>query len=304
MAQVKAGEIEAGPSVPAPAAEAGKPGGHGPSRTAPLTIEPPRRWELDRLREVWLYRELLYFLVWRELKVRYKQTMFGGAWAVLQPLITMVVFTAVFSRLMGVPSDGLPYPVFSYAALLPWTFFATGIARAGNSLVQDPNLLSKIYFPRETLPLASVSAMLVDLAIAFVILLGMMAFYGLVPGLAVLTLPLFVLLAYLTALGVGLWLAAANVKYRDINYVIPFLSQLWLFLTPVAYPASLVPESWRVVYGLNPMAGVVEGFRWALLGTDSADWGLIMASTGVVLVLLVSGLVYFRRMEREFADVV
>jgi lipopolysaccharide transport system permease protein len=256
------------------------------------------------VREVWHYRELLYFLLWRDLKVRYKQTVFGGAWAILQPLVTMVVFTAIFARLMGIPSDGVPYPVFSYIGLLPWTFFAAAVARAGNSLIQDPNLLSKIYFPREALPIAAVSSMLVDLGVAFVILLGMMVFYDLVPGIAVVTLPLFVLLAYFTALGIGLWLSAANVKYRDINYVTPFLTQLWLFVTPVAYPASLVPENWRTLYGMNPMVGVVEGFRWALLGTDSATGGMIVVSTAVALVLVGTGLVYFRRMEREFADVV
>jgi lipopolysaccharide transport system permease protein len=273
-------------------------------RTAPLTIEPPRRWQALDLGEIWHCRDLVYFLTWRELRVRYKQTFFGGAWAVLQPLLTMVVFTLVFSRLIGVPSEGIPYPVFSYAALLPWTFFATAMTRAGNSLVQDPNLLSKVYFPRLALPLASVSALLVDFGIAFVILLGMLVFYGIVPGVAVLTLPLFLALAYFTALSVGVWLSAINVKYRDITYVVPLLSQFWLFLTPVAYPITLIPEEWRVVYGLNPMVGVVEGFRWALFGTESAGMGTLLASTAAVLVLCVGGLFYFRRTEREFADVV
>jgi lipopolysaccharide transport system permease protein len=273
-------------------------------RTAPLTIEPPSRWQALDLGEIWHCRELVYFLTWRELRVRYKQTFFGGAWAVLQPFLTMVVFTLVFSRLIKVPSEGIPYPVFSYAALLPWTFFATAMARAGNSLVQDPNLLSKVYFPRLALPLASVSAMLVDFGIAFVILLGMLVFYGIVPGVAVLTLPLFLALAYLTAISVGVWLSAINVKYRDITYVVPLLSQFWLFLTPVAYPITLIPEEWRVVYGLNPMVGVVEGFRWALFGTESAGVGTLLVSTAVVLVLFVGGLFYFRRTEREFADVV
>jgi lipopolysaccharide transport system permease protein len=275
------------------------------ARRAPyLTIEPPRRWQALDLGEIWHYRELVYFLTWRELRVRYRQTFFGGSWAVLQPLMTMVVFTIVFSRLIGVPSEGIPYPVFSYAALVPWTFFATAMARGGNSLIQDPNLLSKVYFPRLALPLAAVSALLVDFGVAFVILLGMMAYYGIVPGAEVLTLPLFLALAYLTALAVAVWLSSINVKYRDITYVVPLLSQFWLFLTPVAYPITLVPDEWRVVYGLNPMVGVVEGFRWALLGTDSADLGTLLASTVVVLVLSVSGLFYFRRTEREFADVV
>jgi lipopolysaccharide transport system permease protein len=276
----------------------------GARSTAALTIEPPGRWRALDLGEIWHYRELVYFLTWRELRVRYKQTFFGGAWAVLQPVLTMIVFTIVFSRLIKVPSEGVPYPVFSYAALLPWTFFATAMARGGNSLVQDPNLLSKVYFPRLALPAASVSAMLVDLGIAFVVLLGMLVFYGIVPGAAVLTLPLFVALAYLTALAVAIWLSAINVKYRDITYVVPLLTQFWLFLTPVAYPITLIPDEWRVVYGLNPMVGVVEGFRWALLGTGSADAGTILVSTAAVLVLCISGLFYFRRTEREFADVV
>jgi lipopolysaccharide transport system permease protein len=276
----------------------------GARRAPSLTIEPPRRWQALDLGEIWRYRELVYFLTWRELRVRYRQTFFGGSWAVLQPLVTMVVFTIVFSRLIGVPSQGIPYPVFSYAALVPWTFFATAMARGGNSLVQDPNLLSKVYFPRLALPLAAVSALLVDFGVAFAILLGMMAYYGIVPGAAVLTVPLFLALAYFTALAVGVWLSAINVKYRDITYVVPLLSQFWLFLTPVAYPITLVPDEWRVVYGLNPMVGVVEGFRWALLGTESAGAATIVVSTAAVLVLSVSGLFYFRRTEREFADVV
>ena len=276
----------------------------GARSTAALTIEPPGRWRALDLGEIWHYRELVYFLTWRELRVRYRQTFFGGAWAVLQPVLTMVVFTVVFSRLIKVPSEGVPYPVFSYAALLPWTFFATAMARGGNSLVQDPNLLSKVYFPRLALPAASVSAMLVDLGVAFVVLLGMLVFYGIVPGAAVLTLPLFLALAYLTALAVAVWLSAINVKYRDITYVVPLLTQFWLFLTPVAYPITLIPDEWRVVYGLNPMVGVVEGFRWALLGTESAGVGTLLLSTAAVLVLCISGLFYFRRTEREFADVV
>jgi lipopolysaccharide transport system permease protein len=273
-------------------------------RTPSLTIEPPGRWQALDLGEIWHYRELVYFLTWRELRVRYKQTFFGSSWAVLQPFLTMVVFTVVFSRLIKVSSEGIPYPVFSYAALLPWTFFATAMARGGNSLVQDPNLLSKVYFPRLALPMASVSALLVDFGIAFVILLGMLVFYGIVPGAEVLTLPLFLALAYFTALAVAVWLSAINVKYRDITYVVPLLSQFWLFLTPVAYPITLVPDEWRVVYGLNPMVGVVEGFRWALFGTESAGAGTLLISAAVVLVLCVSGLFYFRRTEREFADVV
>ena len=272
-------------------------------RTSPVVIQPPTGWRLLDFRELWRYRELVYFLLWRELKVRYKQTAIGGAWAVLQPLGTMVVFSLVFSSLLQVPSENVAYPVFSYVALLPWTFFSTAITRASGSLVQDPSLLSKVYFPRVALPLAVESVMLVDLAIAFVILIGLMAFYGLAPGLAVVSLPFFVLLACVTALGVGLFLSASNVKYRDINYVTPFVVQAWLFITPVAYSATVVPEAWHIVYALNPMVGVVEGFRWALLGTEIST-GTIIASSGVALVLFGAGLLYFRRAEHAFADVV
>jgi lipopolysaccharide transport system permease protein len=272
-------------------------------RPSPVVIQSATGWRLLDMGELWRYRELVYFLLWRELKVRYKQTVIGGAWAVLQPLGMMVVFSLVFSRLLNVPSESVAYPVFAYVALLPWTFFSTAITRAANSLVQDPSLLSKVYFPRVALPLAVEAVMLVDFAIAFVILIGLMAFYGLVPGLAVVSLPFFVLLACVTALGVGLWLSASNVKYRDINYVTPFVVQAWLFITPVAYPSTLVPEAWRTVYALNPMVGVVEGFRWALLGTPISA-GTIIASSSVALVLLGTGLLYFRRTEHAFADVV
>lgn len=275
-----------------------------PGRGFPLTIEPPVGWHAFDLREVWPYRDLLYFLIWRDLKVRYKQTTIGGIWAVLQPFMTMVVFSIVFGRLVNVPSDGVPYPIFSYTGLLPWTFFAAAVARGGNSLVQDPNLISKVYFPRLILPVAAVSSMLVDFVCAFGILIGMMLYYGIVPGLAVLTLPAFLLFAYVTAFAVSAWLSAANVKYRDITYVIPVLVQFWLFLTPVVYPSSLVPEAWRTLYSLNPMVGVVEGFRWALLGTESATGAMIFVSAAAVLALTVGGLLYFRRMERDFADVV
>lgn len=273
--------------------------------TVPSTvIEPPARWRALDVREVWHYRELVYFLIWRDLKVRYKQTVIGGTWAVLQPFLTMVVFTIVFGRLLDVPSEGIPYPVFAYTALLPWTFFAAAVARGGNSLIQDPNLLSKVYFPRIALPLAAMSSVLVDFAVAFAILVGMMLVYGVVPGFAVLALPLFVVLAYVTTVGVGFWLSSLNVKYRDINYVIPLLVQFWLFLTPVAYPTNLVPEAWRALYSVNPMVGVVEGFRWALLGTGSLSAQAMIISVTVALALCASGLLYFRRVEHEFADVV
>jgi lipopolysaccharide transport system permease protein len=273
-------------------------------QTQPILIEPPRRWEALDLREFWRYRELLYFLAWRDIKVRYKQTVIGMAWAVLQPFLTMVVFSIIFGALLRVPSDGVPYPVFSYAALLPWTFFAAALNRSGNSLISDANLISKVYFPRLILPLSAVLSLILDFAVAFVILLVMMLFYGTVPGIVVVTLPLFLLLAFMTALACGLWLSALNVKYRDVAYVIPFLTQFWLFITPVAYPSSIIPEIWRPLYGLNPMAGVIEGFRWALLGTEPVPSGLIFVSTAVVVALLICGLFYFHRMEAEFADVI
>ncbi|CCF83163.1 ABC transporter permease [Nitrolancea hollandica] len=269
-----------------------------------LVIKPTRGWAALNLRDLWHYRELLYFMTWRDVKVRYKQTAIGAVWAVLQPFLTMVVFSIIFGRLAKVPSDGVPYPVFSFSALLPWTFFATAITQAGTSLVTNINLVSKVYFPRLIVPTAGVLVGIVDFAVAFVVLLGMMLVYGIVPGIAVLTLPLFLLLAFMTALGISLWLSALNVKYRDIRFTIPFLTQFWLFVTPVAYSSSMIPEKWRLLYGLNPMAGVVEGFRWALLGSEQAPGGMILVSAAVVIVLFVGGLFYFRRMEREFADVI
>jgi lipopolysaccharide transport system permease protein len=272
--------------------------------TRSLVIEPPRRWEAIQLGEFWAYRELLYFLTWRDVKVRYKQTAIGAAWAVLQPLLTMVVFAVIFGAFIRVPTDGLPYPVFAYAALLPWNFFASSLSRASSSLVNDASLISKVYFPRLLLPVSAVLSMTIDFGIAFIILLGMMAWYGIVPGLAVLTLPFFLLLAFITALGCGLWLSALNVRYRDIAYITPFLIQVWLFVTPVAYPSSIIPERWRALYGLNPMAGVVEGFRWALLNTAEAPQATILVSTGVVVLLFIGGIFWFRRLEQGFADVV
>ena len=271
--------------------------------TPGILIEAPRRWEALDLRELWRYRELLYFLAWRDVKVRYKQTAIGAAWAILQPFLTMVVFSIIFGELLEVPSDGVPYPVFAYAALLPWNFFAGALTRSGNSLIADTNLISKVYFPRLILPLSAVMSLILDFAVAFVILLLMMLFYHIVPGVAVVTLPLFLLLALMTALACGVWLSAVNIKYRDVAYVIPFLTQFWLFITPVAYPSTIIPEPWRVFYGLNPMAGVVEGFRWALLGKQQLSWDLVLISFLVVIPLLVGGLFYFRRMEHEFADV-
>jgi lipopolysaccharide transport system permease protein len=262
----------------------------------------------DRLRQyladLWEYRELLHIFVWRDIKVRYKQTVLGAAWAVLQPLLTMVVFSIFFGRLANVPSDGLPYPIFAYCALLPWQLFAKSLTDASNSLVTNRQLITKVYFPRLAIPISAVIAGLVDFAIAFVVLLGMMFWYGITPTAAIVTLPLFILFAMITALAIGLWLSALNVEYRDVRYTIPFLTQFWLFATPIAYPSSLVPEAIRPFYGLNPMAGVVEGFRWALLGTAQQPGPLLPVSVATVLVLLFTGLLYFRRTERTFADVV
>jgi len=274
-----------------------------PAEPAWQLIEAPRGLVALPLRELWAYRELLYFLVWRDVTIRYKQTVIGAAWAILQPLLTMVVFSVIFGAFAQIPSDGVPYPVFTFAALLPWQLFANALTNAGNSLVGSQNLITKVYFPRLLIPLAAVLGGMVDFAIAFVILLLLMVGFGVVPTLAVLALPLFVLLALATALAVGLWLSALNVQYRDVRYTIPFLTQLWLYATPVVYPSSIVPEPWRALLGLNPLAGVVEGFRWALLGTP-APGPLLWVAVAVVVVALVGGLVYFQRVESGFADVV
>jgi lipopolysaccharide transport system permease protein len=267
-------------------------------------IAPSRGWVALKLRELWAYRELLYFLVWRDIKVRYKQTVLGAAWAIIQPFFTMVVFSLFFGSLAKMPSDGIPYPIFAYTALVPWTFFANGLTQASNSLVGNSGLIKKVYFPRLAIPIAGVLSNLVDFALAFVVLLLMMVYFRLWPTAAILWLPLLLLLAFVTALGVGLWFSALNVEFRDVRYVVPFLTQFWMFATPVAYPSSLLHEPWRTLYGLNPMAGVVEGFRWALLGNVAAPGPLIWVSAAAALVILVSGAFYFRRMERTFADVV
>jgi lipopolysaccharide transport system permease protein len=267
-------------------------------------IKPGKGWVALRLDELWAYRELLYFLTWRDIKVRYKQTVLGALWAILQPLLTMVVFSIFFGNLGGIPSDGLPYPIFVYAALLPWQLFSHALTESSNSLVASQNLITKVYFPRLVIPLAPVLAGLVDFRFSFTILLLLMAYYGIGFTVAIFTLPLFLLLAIGAAMGAGLWLSALNVEYRDVRYTIPFLIQFWLFLTPVAYPASIVPERFRVLYGLNPMTGVVEGFRWALLGKEQTDSSMIVVSVLVVVLMLVGGGYYFRRMERTFADVV
>jgi lipopolysaccharide transport system permease protein len=276
-----------------------------PTDTIPvLRIQPSKGWVSLKLHELWEYRELLYFLIWRDVKVRYKQTVLGAAWAIIQPFFSMVVFSLFFGQLAKVPSDGVPYPIFSYAGLVPWTFFANGLSQASTKLVGSADLIKKVYFPRLAIPIATVLSGIVDFVLAFLVLLGMMLYYGVIPTLNTLWLPLFLLLALVTSLGVGLWLSAMNVQFRDVQYVIPFLTQLWLFATPIAYPSSLLPERWRVVYALNPMVGVVEGFRWALLGTDTVPGPMITVSTLIALVLIISGAFYFRRMEKTFADVV
>jgi lipopolysaccharide transport system permease protein len=269
-----------------------------------LRIEPSRGWVSLKLDELWEYRELLYFLTWRDIKVRYKQTALGAAWAIIQPFFTMLVFSLFFGRLAKVPSDGIPYPIFSFAALVPWTFFANGLSQSSNSLVGSSNLITKVYFPRLAIPISAVLSGVVDFVLAFIVLLGMMAYYGVAPTLNVLWLPLFLLLALVTSLGVGLWLSALNVEYRDVRYVLPFVVQFWMFATPIAYPSTLLSEPWRNLYGLNPMVGVIEGFRWALLGTNTAPGPIIIMSSLAALLILAGGAFYFRRVEKTFADLV
>jgi lipopolysaccharide transport system permease protein len=274
------------------------------SDAAVTVVQSSNGWTSFRLGELWESRELLFFLIWRDIKVRYKQTILGAAWAIIQPFFTMVVFSIFFGRLAGMPSDGVPYPIFAYAALVPWTFFANGLHQASNSLVGSANLISKVYFPRLVVPISSVVSGALDFILAFLVLLGMMLLYGIVPSINILWMPLLLLLAFVTSLGVGLWLSALNVLFRDVRFIVPFLTQFWLFATPIAYPSSMLSEPWRTLYGVNPMAGVVEGFRWALLGTATAPGSIIAVSSLGALVLLVSGAYYFWRMEKTFADVV
>ena len=275
-----------------------------PPSEAHLSIEPPSGWAALELRELWLYRELLFFLAWRDIKLRYKQTALGAAWAILQPLLTMVIFSVIFGQLAKLPSDGIPYPIFTYAALLPWQLFSFALTNSSNSLINSQNLISKVYFPRLIIPLASTLAGLMDFAIAFLVLLGLMAYYHITPTMAILYLPLFLILALLSALAVGVWLSALSVEYRDVRYIVPFLTQFWMYATPIAYASSLIPENWRLLYGVNPMTGVVEGFRWALLGIQTSGGSMILVSAAVVVVMFISGLYYFRRMENNFADVI
>jgi lipopolysaccharide transport system permease protein len=270
----------------------------------PIRIEARQGWVSLKLREVWEYRELLFFLTWRNIQVRYKQTALGVTWAIIQPLFTMAVFSLFFGRLAKVPSDGIPYPIFAFAALVPWTFFSNGLSQSSNSLVGNSNLIKKVYFPRLTIPVSTVLSGVVDFMLAFVMVLGMMFYYRIVPTANVLWIPLLLLLALVTSLGVGLWLSALNVQYRDVQHAVPFLTQFWMFSTPIAYPSSLLSEPWRTLYALNPMVGVVEGFRWALLGTQPAPGAILIASSLVAVLILVGGAFYFRRMEKTFADVI
>ena len=283
-----------------------------PGSTDPfIRIRPSKGWVSLDFEEMWRYRELLYFFVWRDIKIRYKQTILGASWAIIQPLFTMVIFSLFFGKLAQIPSDGIPYPLFSYTALVPWTFFANGVTLASNSLVNNADMIRKIYFPRMSLPIATVLAGLVDFTLAFIVLIGMIIGFSIVPAanynaqisLKVLWLPLFLLLALVTTLGVSFWFSAMNVQFRDVRFVVPFFIQAWLFLTPIAYPSSLLSEPWRTLYGINPMAGVVEGFRWALLGTDTAPGSMMIFSVLAAILILIGGVYYFRRMETKMADV-
>lgn len=271
-------------------------------RGSPVRIRPASGWRALDLRQVWEARELVGFLTWRDISVRYKQTALGAGWAVLQPFLIMVVFSVFFGRLAGIPSDGVPYPIFAFCALLPWQFFAYSLNQGGTSLVKNQALVTKAYFPRLALPISAVLAGFVDLFVASFVLGGMMLFYGIAPDLNIFVLPLFVALALVTALGFSLWLSALAVEFRDVQYTVPFLVQFGLFVTPIAFPLSIVPESWRWLLGLNPMAGVVEGFRWSILGVEGPPLALMLLSFGVALVVLVGGLFYFRRVEDSFAD--
>ena len=291
---------------------AGVPQEEEPAEVRPPTvrIRPARGWVRLNLAELWAYRELLFFLTWRDVKVRYKQTALGVAWVVLQPLLTMVIFSLFFGRLAKVPSDGVPYTLFAFTGLVPWTFFAYGLGQSSNSLVGSANLITKVYFPRLAIPISTVASGLVDLALGMLVLIGMMACFiaggesAIIPTWRVLLVPTFLLLALVTSLGVGLWLSALNVQYRDVRYAVPFLTQVWMFATPIAYPSTLLSEPWRTLFGLNPMTGVVEGMRWALLGTNTAPGPAVGVSAMAALALLVSGAYWFRRMEKTFADVV
>ena len=269
-----------------------------------IRIEPRRGWVSLKLGEVWEYRELLFFLTWRNIQVRYKQTALGVVWAIIQPLFTMLVFSLFFGKLAKVPSDGIPYPIFAFAALVPWTFFSNGLSQSSNSLVGNSNLIKKVYFPRLTIPISTVLSGVVDFAVAFIMLLGLMVYYRITPTVNTLWVVPLLLLALVTSLGIGLWLSALNVQYRDVQHAVPFLTQFWMFSTPIAYSSSMLSEPWRTIYAINPMVGVVEGFRWALLGTEPAPGAILAASSLVAVLILIGGAFYFRRMEKGFADVI
>jgi lipopolysaccharide transport system permease protein len=300
-----------GPSASAPKAAVGGGAPVGPPEQSSAVVAPPGMtvirprpaWRLIDWHELRHYRDLFYFLVLREIQVRYKQTVLGGLWAVLQPFLTMIVFTLFFGRLAGIPSDGVPHPVFYFAAVVPWTYFSNALGFAGNSLVNNQDFISKVYFPRIAIPLAPIIGWLLDFGIALIMLFGMMAVYGLAPTPHAVLLPLLTLLMVFTAAGVGMWLAALNVQYRDFRYVVPFLVQIWMFVSPVVYPMSMIPERFRLIYALNPMVGIIEGFRSALLGTTAFPWSVAGVSTGVSILMLIGGLAYFRKVERVFADV-
>jgi lipopolysaccharide transport system permease protein len=278
--------------------------GHKSVNEIPVTIiRPLKGWMPIELKELWAYRELIYSFASRDIRVRYKQTVLGAAWAIIQPLFAMVIFTIVFGGFAKIPSEGIPYPIFSYSALLPWTLFAEGITRSTSSMITNSNIMTKVYFPRLVMPISGILSPLVDFAVAFVILIGMMLYYGFIPTVNIIWLPAFILLALATSLGVGLWLSALNVQYRDFQYTVPFIVQIWLYSSPVVYASSLVPEKYRMIYGLNPMAGVIEGFRWVLLGTEPPS-SMFFLSILMVIVILISGAYYFKRMEKIFADVV
>jgi lipopolysaccharide transport system permease protein len=267
-----------------------------------IILRPSKGWSALNLRDLWLFRELIYFLTWRDIKVRYKQTILGAAWAIIQPLINMIVLTIIFGKLANLSTEGIPRPIFTFTALLPWGLFSKALSDAGRSMLANRSMITKIYFPRLIIPLSSVLGGVVDFVIQFGILLIMMLYYKILPTAAVLTLPFFVILALITALGFGLWLSALNVLYRDVGYILPFLTQIWLLLTPVAYSVTEIPPNWQFVYALNPMVGVVEGFRWALLGSQNAPGPVLLVSSTIAVLILISGMYYFRRMERSFAD--
>lgn len=273
------------------------------NNSAKLTISPPKKWAPINIKELLVHKELLYFFVWRDIKIRYKQTGLGVAWAIIQPLFAMIIFTVIFGKLAKVPSDGIPYPLFSYAAILPWTLFSEGLTRSTTSMTSNANIMTKVYFPRLILPIAGILSPLIDFFISFIILIFLMLYYGYLPTINIFLFPIFLLLLLSTSLSVGLWLSSLNVQYRDFQYTLPFLIQIWLYSSPIVYSSNLIPVKYQTIYGLNPMAGVIEGFRWLLLGTPPPS-GIILFSALVVIILLISGLFYFKRMEQYFADIV